>query len=542
MAGMHEDAIRDGEGPGGGGQEPGEQEVVAFLLRPEAYAERPGRVDLVETHGARIFLAGAKAIKVKKRVKLPFLDFSTLELRRRACAREVELNQPHAPEIYERLVAITRKPDGGLELGGGGPVVEWAVLMRRFEQSSLLAHIAETGPLSPKTCTDLAAMAARYHRSSPIAECADGPGIIGAVVRQLVGALEQAAPMVGADAAALFKDRAGATLERLSALLAERARAGAVRRCHGDLHLGNIVLIGERPVPFDALEFNEALATIDVLYDLAFLLMDLEFRGDRRAANLVLNHYVGARPAGGEIEGLAALPLFLACRAGVRAVVAVERSRQKPAAEREADKLLARRYVAMANAFLAPPPASLVAVGGLSGTGKSTLAARLAPEIGPSPGALHVRSDVERKRLFGVEETQRLGPEHYAEAVSDKVYALLLDTAERALAASHAVVVDAVFAKPAERRAVAEIAERTGRSFAGLWLEAPVEKLVARVEVRRGDASDANAQVVRGQAARDLGPIAWTRIDAGGTPELTFDAAAAALRGPGIMGRERPRP
>jgi uncharacterized protein len=271
-----------------------------------------------------------------------------------------------------------------------------------------------------------------------------------------------------------------------------------------------------------------------VLYDLAFLLMDLDYRGDRHAGNVVLNAYAGAAPVGGEIEGLASLPLFLSCRAGVRAVVALERTRQAQGAGRDEHLRRAQAHVALAAGYLDPKPPVLIAVGGLSGTGKSTLAARLASDVGPAPGALHVRSDVERKRLFGVPETQRLERQHYRVGTAQRVYAILQDKARSALAAGHAAIIDAVFAKPEERSDIEMVAREAGCAFVGLWLTAPAELLVERVEARRGDASDADRRVVKEQLSYDLGAITWQEVDASLTPEQSLDGAKSALRAAGI--------
>jgi aminoglycoside phosphotransferase family enzyme/predicted kinase len=505
-----------------------EAEVIAFLSDPASYPGRPGQVDIVETHAARIFLAGRQALKIKKRVTLPFLDFSTLPKRRAALERELELNRDHAPEIYGGVSAISRGPDGRLTFGEG-TVVDYALVMNRFEQENLLARIAAEGPLQPKIARELADMVARYHRTVPLAGGTSGGAVMLDTVGQLAASLTDAAPPSLSALMTTFAERSLTELARIAPLLEARGEAGHVRRCHGDLHLGNIVLLEGRVVPFDALEFDERLASIDVLYDLAFLLMDLDVRGDRRAANTVLNAYVSAEPTGSEIEGLATLPLFLAIRAAVRALVSLESALQKPEGEDKADTARAARYVTAANAYLAPGQPVLLAVGGLSGTGKSTLAAALAPRIGPAPGALVLRTDVERKRMFEVPETERLAVEHYGEQASDDVYAVLYAKTERALAAGHAVIFDGVSAKPAEREKISAIAAKLGVPLTGLWLDAPLEIQITRVEARKGDASDSNEAVVRAQAERDLGPITWTRIDAGQSPEHTFQQALAVL-------------
>jgi aminoglycoside phosphotransferase family enzyme/predicted kinase len=515
---------------------PLEDEITAFLTRPASYPARVGDVAVIETHGARVFLAGDKAYKVKKPVRLPYLDFSTLDLRHAALAREIELNRPHAPEIYLRLVPITRGSDGGLTMGGDSVPVEWALEMRRFAQECLLSEIAGRGPLDTTTCKRLAAMTADYHRHAPQVQSADGRAIVENTYRPLLSQLEKASEVGGiAELAAMIRNHAQDALARDAGLLQQRARDGAVRRCHGDLHLGNIVMIDGVPIPFDALEFDEAMATTDVLYDLAFLLMDLDARGDRAAANVVLNAYVGAEPIGGEIEGLACLPLFLAMRALVRSVVALARARQRRHAEgmqsRTRGTALAevRKLASLAAGYLDPPPPLLVAVGGLSGTGKSTLAAALAPLVGAAPGALHLRSDVERKRYFQVPETQRLDASHYSQEAADTIYGRLYDKASRALAARHSAVVDAVYLKPEERKRIEATAEQAGAAFLGLWLEAPAQTMIARVEARHGDASDADANVVRTQLEREIGEMTWTRIDAGADRSATLAAAAALL-------------
>ena len=505
-----------------------EREICTFLKDPATYGEGP--VDVVETHIARVFLAGEHAYKIKKRVHLRFVDFSTLKARHDASVREMEINRPHAPHMYLGLVPIVRGPEGRLQLGGEGEAIEWAVHMRSFPQEAVLSHREEEGPLADELAKSLADMVARYHQDSPVAGACDGASILAPVVEQLASALVYGHAEVAARLTAAF--------ERAKPLLGSRGQAGCVRRCHGDLHLGNIVLINGVPVPFDALEFSEALGTIDVLYDLAFLLMDLDARGDRHAANVVLNAYANVEPVGGEIEGLACLPLFLACRAGVRAVVAMARTEQLAADEQIELRAEIRRNAALAGCYLLPPPPLLIAVGGLSGTGKSTISASLAASFGPAPGALHVRSDVERKRLFGVPETQRLDRQHYRMGIAERVYAMIEDRARRALSAGHATIVDAVFAKREEREAVAAIAREAGYRFIGLWLSAPPETLIERVEQRRGDASDANRRVVKEQLGYDLGEITWLTVDTSGTPEQTLAAARSALAGAGVMPAE----
>jgi uncharacterized protein len=297
-----------------------------------------------------------------------------------------------------------------------------------------------------------------------------------------------------------------------------------VRHGHGDLHLHNICLLDGAPTLFDAIEFDDRLACADVLYDFAFLLMDLVHRDLPALANLALGRYV-REPA--TAAGLAALGLFCSLRAAIRAKVGV------PALASARDPATARAeiaaYFALARRFLVPVPARLVAVGGLSGSGKTTLAAALAPDLGGPLGALHLRTDVIRKRQAGVDDEARLPPESYTRAASERVYGEMLRLAEAALGAGWPVVLDAVFLDRAERRAVADLATKYAVPFQGLWLDAPADALRQRVEARRGDASDATAAVVERQVAHATPVDDWPSLPAGGDPQATLAAARAVL-------------
>ncbi|WP_158007720.1 AAA family ATPase, partial [Methyloceanibacter marginalis] len=279
------------------------------------------------------------------------------------------------------------------------------------------------------------------------------------------------------------------------------------------------------PVLFDALEFDDSLATIDVLYDLAFLLMDLGKRGLASHANAVLNAYLDAADAG-NLVGLAALPLFLSLRAMIRAKVELLRARQSPTRDTADTREEVRAYFDLACAYLAPARPRLIAVGGLSGSGKSTVARAFASELLPFPGAVLVRSDAARKHLFGVAPEARLPASAYTQEVSDLVYALCRKRAVLALGAGWPVIIDAVHAKPEERAAVSALAAEHDAAFTGLWLDVPPEVMRARVAQRVGDVSDATPQVVDAQLAYDLGAMDFDRIDASDSVE---DVAARCL-------------
>jgi hypothetical protein len=311
-------------------------------------------------------------------------------------------------------------------------------------------------------------------------------------------------------------------LAGIGALLDRRRAEGKVRRCHGDLHLRNVCMFDGKPALFDCLEFSDELATIDVLYDLAFLLMDLEHRGLAAFANLVLNRYLDLT---GEDDGLAATPLFLSLRAAIRAHVTATVMERTVSGSKPEMAAEARSYLELAAQFLRPRSCRLVAIGGLSGTGKSTLAAALAPSL----SARILRSDVIRKRLLGVAPETHLPASAYTSEMSRRVYKTLRRRAADALAAGYSVIIDAVSLKPAKRQSLAAIAEAAGVPFAGIWLAAPARTMERRLRARRHDASDASPEVLAQQIRQDHGRMDWVRIDAGPGPEECLAAACRAL-------------
>lgn len=502
-----------------------QDDVLSFLADPASHGGHAVR--RIDTHAASVFLAGDRALKIKRAVRFPFLDYSTLDKRKAACEAELAVNAPYAPEIYRRVVAIARQADGTLAIGGDGTPVEWAVEMRRFDEQLTFDHL--TGKIDEALADALGrAIAAAHARAKPV-EAEPWIAALGSYIDEHATAFREHLQIFPrAEVDALARD-SGAAYERIIPLLRARARRGLVRRIHGDLHLGNIVLIDGKPVLFDAIEFSDIIASGDVLYDLAFLLMDLCERKLTPAANVVLNRYLAETATSEDIDGLAALPFFLALRASIRARVTAARMERAAPADRHTIALSVRSYFDFAKRAIAPPPPKFIAVGGLSGTGKTRLAQALAPGIGPLPGAVIVRSDVERKALFGIAETERLPDGAYTATVTKRVYTMLGDNARRILAAGHAAVVDAVFAQADERAAVAAVSKATGVPLQGLFLTADLQTRLARVGGRRGDASDATADVARAQENYDVGTLDWRQVDASGSPEETAARARAAL-------------
>jgi hypothetical protein len=505
-----------------------QRDVVAFLKNPSSHGPGVDRVEVIETHASLVFIAGERVFKLKRAVAYPYLDFSTADLRRSACEAELVLNRRTAPALYEEVRGLFRGADGAVSFAPNGEAIDWVVVMRRFDQALLFDALAETGGLDRRIMDQLADHIAQFHASAErhfdhggAAEMADLAHV-------------QYRCLAAPSRAAFSPDRVESILRKwqerlavLAELLDRRRAAGKVRHCHGDLHLRNICLLDEKPTLFDCLEFDEALASIDVLYDLAFLVMDLEHRGLRHFANRVLNRYLDRTE---EDEGLAAMPLFLSLRAAIRAHVtatALEHAADAGAGAKMACE--ARRYLDLAGRFLQPQPCRLVAVGGLSGAGKSTLAAGLAPELGLRPGARVLRSDVTRKLLLGVDPEERLPATAYTREISARVYDALCRKAAVGLAAGYTVIIDAVALTAEERNSFAEIARAAAVPFSGLWLEARPEAMADRIRGRVRDASDASPEILTEQLRHDTGEIDWVRIDAGGRAEDCLAAARRAL-------------
>lgn len=505
-------------------------EVIVFLADPASYPGVVRSVEVVETHAAMVFLTEHEAFKIKKAVTFPYLDFGTVEKRKAACEYELQINQPHAPQIYLGVVEITREESGELALNGAGKPVEWALHMRRFPDNSLLGDVIRADALTAGFVDRLADEISRYQAEAPVVLDGNAAGRMSAIVDELCVAFDEAAEFLPLPEIRRFEKTAKAALRQCRPLLDDRGRQGYVRRCHGDLHLSNIIALNDQPVLFDAIEFNDEIATVDILYDLAFLLMDLGHLGEDVHANRILNRYLSRSGNDDHLAGLQALPLFMSCRAGVRAMVAVTRLRQSPETGRSSETAAdANSYLLEARGYLARRIPRLIAVGGLSGTGKTSLARALAARIVPCPGAVHLRTDIERKQMFGVGETTRLPKETYTREASNAVYERVLHKAMIALQAGHTVIVDAVFLDQAERAAIEQTAEDAGASFAGLWLEASEERLVERVSARKGDASDATAAVVHHQLRHLAGPVYWRKINADGVLKETIERSLRAL-------------
>ncbi|MDP4003306.1 bifunctional aminoglycoside phosphotransferase/ATP-binding protein [Methylobacterium sp. NEAU K] len=498
---------------------PESQNAVTTFLTDALSDEGP--VETVSTHISNLFLARDRVFKVKRAVRFPYLDFSTPRRRLAACAEEVALNSRTAPALYLGARRITREPNGSLTFDGAGDLVDAVVEMRRFPEADLFDAMARDGRLGPDHIADLAHRIAVFHEGAEVSRDHGGAAAMAALLDMNDAAL-RTSTLVSAGEAEALAARFRAALGRHGRLLDARRAAGKVRRCHGDLTLRNICLFEGKATPFDCIEFSETIATIDVLYDLAFVLMDLWHRARFDLANLLFNRYLDVAD---ETDGIGLLPFLMAVRAAIRAHVTATQAADAADVTAAARIAEAHAYFDLAGRLLADRPVRLLAVGGFSGSGKSSVAAVAAPWIGAAPGARILASDRIRKRLHGVGALTRLPASAYDPATSERVYATLRQEAGRALSAGHCAVADAVFDRPEERTAIEAIARERGIPFCGVWLEAPAATLAGRVDRRVDDPSDATAAVSAAQVARGCGPLAWHRLAA----DRPLDALRASV-------------
>jgi len=468
--------------------------LIAALQNPAVFPHPVTEFKLIETHISWVLLTGEFAYKIKKPVDFGFLNFTTLEVRKHFCEQELRLNQRLAADLYLEVLPITGS-ENAPKLGAGGQAIEYAIKMRQFPQQSLLDAVQARGELTLAHIDDLVGQIADFHYKTPQVSASHPLCSVQAISAPMRQNFAQIEPLLSdqADKAQLAALKAWleASISRLTPHLAERGANGKVRECHGDLHLGNAILRENGQVAlFDCIEFNEEFRLIDQALDAAFLAMDLETRGlqvlSHRFTNAWLEHT-------GDWQALPLLPLYKAHRALVRAKVGLFCLAQaQDAAQRE--KILAeyRAYIALAESYSVIPGRFLVILHGLSGSGKSHLARRLADES----GALCLRSDVERKRLFGNAQ------DRYSEQANTKTYAHLHQLAEAALHAGYPVIIDAAYLKRSERAAARQIAENAAVPWRVLACEAPLSLIKQRISQRQQtgvDPSEANWQVVCAQ-------------------------------------------
>lgn len=490
-------------------------EVVQALLAPDAYPHPVESVRHIETHISHLFLTGRFAYKIKKPLTLPFLDYSTVEQRHAACEEELRLNRRTAAALYLEVVPIGRTAAGPRvgESFERAAVLDYAVKMRQFRADQLFSDLLERGALAAAHVDALAGTLAAFHDALPAGATGQRYGdpaqIHAWAVDNFTTLDELAAPELRVRLHALrgWFDRSYA---RLEPVMQQRRATGHIRECHGDMHLANVTLIDEQPVLFDCIEFNPALRWIDTINETAFVFMDLLHGGRTDFAYRFLNAYLETT---GDYDGVPLLHYYGAYRALVRAKVAALRARQDPSAGGHARAMVELdRYTALAEALSRPRQPWLIMTHGLSGSGKTTVAQHLLEQL----PAVRIRSDVERKRVHGLDSTassgSTLGQGLYTAAATEHTFARLADLARSLLAAGESVIVDATFLRRAVRSAFRALADERGVPLAIVSCTAPRAVLERRVRQRRGDASEADLRVLA-QQFEQYEPIAAAEAD-----------------------------
>ena len=476
---------------------------IQTLLAPQAYPGDVSRVELVETHISWVLLAGEFAYKIKKPVKLPFLDFSTLALRHQSCLDELRLNRRLAPDIYLDVVSLNNSHQGP-QWGGTGDVLDYAVRMRRFDEAGRLDHVCERGELLPAHLSDLAGSLVAFHEAAAIAAPGTRFGeptqVMAPMLDNFTDLFTMLKPPLDTDALARLtrlQTWTQAQFKQLAPLMQARKLGGRVRECHGDLHLANLVLINGSVRLFDCLEFNEDLRWIDVASDIAFPYIDLLEHGQPGLANWLLNEVLSHS---GDYQGAPLLRFYAVYRCLVRAKVAAIRARQLHA---NTSEVLAD--ISLAERLAAPRPVQLTITHGLSGCGKTYLTDQCLQSNDQTP-TLRLRADVERKHLFKLDSTARTGSGVdvgiYSPEAHTLVYAHLRRLVASLLAAGWSVIVDATFLKRADRDVFCALAAELGARFAILAPQASPEQLRARILARNAagtDASEATLDVLAHQ-------------------------------------------
>ena len=478
----------------------GKPAILSGLLRPEAYPHAVHDLRVLETHISWVVLTGEFAYKIKKPVHFNFVDYSTLELRRACCEEELRLNRRLAPELYLDVIPISGSPDR-CRVGGTGGAIEFAVRMRQFDQQALLADAMLAGRVTERDVADFGRRLAAFHLAlgDPVPQGLGRPDAIAKSVGDVFALLREHAPASHAKLVDEIDAWRQAEHSLLEETFAARLREGFVRECHGDLHLGNLLLLDDRIVAFDGIEFNPSLRWIDVQSETAFLFMDLEAERRRDAAFPFLNAYLEVT---GDYAGAPLLPYYIVYRAAVRAAVTLLRCEQVS----DADALTslhgtAERYLKEAKRWGERPQASLAIMHGVSGSGKSFTAANLVREH----GAIRLRSDLERKRMFGVSPGHPAPPEAYSSEATSAVYRRLEELAEKLLSAGLSVIVDATFLRRDERRRFGDLAKRLSVPFCIWDCHAPRDVLEQRIRARQqssSDPSDATIEVLEAQLRR----------------------------------------
>ncbi|GAB5387315.1 MAG: bifunctional aminoglycoside phosphotransferase/ATP-binding protein [Alphaproteobacteria bacterium] len=513
------------------------QHVLNMLENSDSH--NGSEVRRIDTQVSSVFLAGDRVYKLKKPLRLPFIDHSTLSKRHASALKEVRINRRTAPDIYLGVAPVIEDAAGKLSIGkigqeaapDQGCIRDWLVVMRRFDDRKLLSRVVDEGTLSGDDMETLGEVIATSQNKNPIVRDRDCFDLLASNVKATFGGLNKTRHLTGEARLSALKARTQSAIAKLRPQIEQRGKDGKVRLCHGDMHLANIVMLDGKPTPFDALEFNDDLASLDTAMDVAFPLADLLRRGKTQLANRLMISWL---EHSNDWSAVKLLPTFIAQRAQIRTMTAAGIAADATDQARK-DKAMAEaeQWLSLSERLLQPTKPRLVVISGLSGSGKTTLARGLAHQMPGGAGAVHLTTDRTRKMLWGAKPTDKLPPDAYRPEISRKVIAEIERRAEICLRNGQSVVVDGIMNFKARRVLFEDLAKRTGAEFDGLWLDVPADELRRRVGIRaKGTSeSDAGVDILEGQL-KGFRPAAfgtWKRIDGFGTPEQVQDRVKQAV-------------
>ncbi len=508
-----------------------QKDVVDALLNPKLYPAKWNvkEVTVRQSHIAILFMAGNYVFKLKRAVLMPDIDFSTPAKRRLACVQEMKRSTVYAPNLILGVRSVRKLPNGRICIGGkAGEEIDTLLVMKRIPESDILGNVLPSDSFGRFEVMDLAEQLAELHSKAKPFRTKWGVPVVQKIILETERVLSCFCP-------SLFeREKLDSLMQGMlknvgenSRLLAMRSKSGHVKKCHGDLLLSNIAKEGGKYLFFSPVEYDEHAECIDTLYDLSYLLMDFEMRGMRKLSNILFNHYLAYM---NDVEGYPLLHLYQSMRAAERAAVCAKRSVMLQGQEKKDAVEKAQIYFKMACHFMTSYPPVLIACGGLSGSGKSRVAREIGGYLNPAPGAVILRDDIVKKQINGCPIDQHFDKAFDTPIVEKVVYDVLRQEAKIALSSGCAVIVDALFYDENERRMIEELAQDLGVTFVSLWMDAPFEVRLGRVESRKRNPSDVRTQEdLEKQLTLETGIVTWPKIITNKSREETLQDALEIL-------------
>lgn len=507
-----------------------QNDVIKALSNPATYSGRVQQIEMIQSHISILFLVGNTVYKLKRAVEYPNVDFSTPEKRKIACVNEMKRSTVYAPHLIIGTKSVRRLKNGRIKLGGqSGEEIDTVLVMKRIPKQSILSNLLPDESFDRFETMDLAERLSDLHAKAKIYRTKFGADVLRRAIFANESILSCFAPdLFNREQLNQLISNSLKRLDKQTPLIHFRQKCGRVRKCHGDLLLSNIAYDKKEFLFFSPIEYDNTLECIDTLYDLSYLLMDMESRGLRRLTNILFNHYMAYT---NDIDGYPLLPLYQSVRAAFRASVFARLSKLVSEDEKQQTVGQAKHYFELACQFLTEHQPILIACGGLSGSGKSRVAREIGWMINPAPGAVILRDDIVKKQITGLAPHQEFNKVNDTPVFTKLVYDVLREQAKTALKVGSCVIVDALFFNPAERRAIEKLAQEMNVPFIGFWMDAPIEVRAARIKKRKRNPSDVReVKELESQLTLKTGRVNWHKIMTDGPRDQTIQKVLVVLK------------